>query len=94
MHTIVQTKGNRQVERDNAFYNLDMIIAHNTKYPLFSLSFPKDLLSLQLNNIKTMTVKAKDLPTNNLNINEIKQNTPPKITLGRFFCYNGAMMLL
>ena len=32
-----------------------------------------------------MTVKAKDLPTNNLNINEIKQNTPPKITLGCFF---------
>jgi hypothetical protein len=24
-----------------------------------------------------MTVNAKDLPTNNLNINEIEQNTPP-----------------
>ena len=32
------------------------LFAHNTKYPLFSLPFPKDLLSLQLNNIKTMTV--------------------------------------
>jgi hypothetical protein len=41
-------------------------------------------LSLQLHIIKSMTVNAKDLPTNNLNINEIEQNIPPNsLELGR-----------
>ena len=38
-------------------------------------------LSLQLNNRKSMTVKANGTPTNHLNINEIEQNTPPPILL-------------
>lgn len=34
-------------------------------------------LSLQLHIRKSMTVNAKDLPTNNLNVNEIEKYTPP-----------------
>ena len=37
-------------------------------------------LSLQLNIIKSMTVKAKDLPTNHLNLNEIEKNAPPQFS--------------
>ena len=31
---------------------------------------------MQLHNTKSMTVNAKDLPTNNLNISEIEKDTP------------------
>lgn len=37
-------------------------------------------LSLQLNIIKSMTVKAKNLPTNRLNLNEIEKIAPPQFS--------------
>ncbi len=39
---------------------------------------------MQLNIIKSMTVKAKDLPTSHLNLNEIEKNAPPNsLELGK-----------